>query len=357
MTSSPLTVSYEQLVSDYQVGLIRSLRGFKPAEHFEFLEAWVPDDDPVQSLFGILEAARDHRLPALAVSIGAAILQSVDLARMRELTERLGQVRIETAPDSGAMLEVVFDDSTAVEGIRPVYAKLLAQAQSSHRHEGRLEEAPDAVLVEATHEGVTLMVRINPSTHVVREAAYQGTMTGVSRGLMEMLCGLLVGRPIQEGSDHAAIRLENALRDSTLQPPVPGIVTPRSADPMFALPERLVRDVEAAYRRQTGAKVARNFYHDPASLGWRALPPEGRTAQVAGAIARHPSGRGVELLSVDGEQRVVVRFAEPLDPSTQRCRLLALEAFLTKTVEPTIQLYLEPRLDANQVRRPRGVTL
>jgi hypothetical protein len=109
MTDPAPTVDYEQVVSGYEQSLTTVLRGFKAAERFEFLETWVPDDDAGQSIFGILEAAKDYGLRSLVVAIGQATLRTLDLSRLRAMIEPLGQVRIERTAH-GAELAAVFNE-------------------------------------------------------------------------------------------------------------------------------------------------------------------------------------------------------------------------------------------------------
>ncbi len=53
MTAEP--IDYEVLVAEYQSGMVDKLRSFGPAA--DFLELWVPDADPVESLAAMVDAA------------------------------------------------------------------------------------------------------------------------------------------------------------------------------------------------------------------------------------------------------------------------------------------------------------
>ena len=148
-----------------------------------------------------------------------------------------------------------------------------------------------------------------------------------------------------------------SLRDPTAPLPVAGIVLPENADPAFALPLRLIRALFAEWRRVSGAAVAENFYDQPSSPSWRVLTTEERAARIQRALEDHELGQAMAVVRLESLQRVVVRFLTPLDTAAQQQRLIGVEGYLKETVEPTLQVYLEPKLDQNRLRQGKGVTL
>ena len=241
--------------------------------------------------------------------------------------------------------------------MHPAYEKRLHQLLQSCTHEGTLQADDSLIIVEATHQGVTLMVAVDASTHLIQQAAYHGVLTPIQRGLLEGLAQLLIARPIQEGADHAVLRLEHQLRDRAMAPPVPGIVTSENADSAFVLPQRLIRDILVEYRRRMRYWETKNFYDEPVATTWRALTNEQRTAQLQVTINQHPDGTGVGVVGLESPQRIVVRFDESLGDTTKQRRLLALEAHLKDVIDPTLQIYLQPKTDENKPRLTKGVRL
>ncbi len=97
------TVDFEELLAKYEKGLIDTLRGFGPAA--EYLESWVPDDDPVKSLCNMVEAAGSYGQDAISIFVGQEIARSVDTAALLEAARELGEARIESQGD-GLIFEV-----------------------------------------------------------------------------------------------------------------------------------------------------------------------------------------------------------------------------------------------------------
>lgn len=254
-------------------------RHFQSGGH-RFLETWVPDEDIRRSIMGVIEAAKDDAAAGISIHLGKATLGQVDVAKLKQEAAHLGEVRAEVA-EEGLDLNISFlgvdsshsappfvstfdqqatavssgktsiapekpRDSRSVAGngaANPLYAEGLKRAVESRTHEGTLSPDGSLILIQAAREGVTLSALADTSRNFIRQAAYAGATSERTHGLLETLCRFIETRPIIECYDHAVIFVEHDLRDHSMAPPVPGIVMPESADAMFALPTRLVRDL------------------------------------------------------------------------------------------------------------------
>ena len=385
-------IDYEALATAYAQSLITVLRNFQSSGH-RFLETWVPEADALRSILGILEAARDNALPQISIHLGAATLNCVDLAELGRHAEQFGRITLEADGD-GVALDVSFPGIAAdrtvgheVAGVlpptepvlqsrtsavaavssprsphtaasrceetNPIYAAGLRRAAESHAHEGSLALTGLLVSVQASHAGITLSALVDPSCHFIRQSAYSGILSANAHGLFETLCQLMENRPIIECRDHAILFLEYELRDHAMPRPVPGIVMPENADPMFALPATLVRALFADYRRGTGFNESSNCYDPPVSGRWEALSPKERIELLQEAVDRHPVGRGVTILRMESPKRVVIGFEQEASAFTNQSRLMFLEDHLQRKLERTLQLCVEPMLDQNRLRRSK----
>lgn len=380
-------IVYEELVAAYQESLTTVLRGFRSGP--EFLETWVPDEDDVKSLLNILDAAQDAGLDEISIHIGPKTLRTLKFPRLERLIAGIGKLRREVNGE-GIDLHVAFfkarlapekvgieprvedakkrehpqsrngqfpqrgtsDDQEATDSdvLYPAYRERLWKALESCSHEGVLGEEKGLELLKASCRGISLTVLVDPSNHTIKKAAHHGAVSDVQQGLLETLCAILEGRPVQEGSDHAVIHLEYRLRDSSQSLPVSGVVMPENVDPAFALMTRLVRDLLTGYRQRTGYSDTRNFFDWSASAQWRALSRDERIERIQSVIDSHPTGSGMEVVDLEGAERVVVRFNGDLDRDTKQSHIMQIEAHLKATVEPTLQVYMQPRMDQNKLR-------
>jgi hypothetical protein len=95
-------LAYENLVEDFNRRLLTQLRGH--AAEADYLEMWVPDEDPVKSIVNMVEAAAAYGRAELSVSVAATTLPRERHAALAAALGALGRVEIRPA---GARSEIV----------------------------------------------------------------------------------------------------------------------------------------------------------------------------------------------------------------------------------------------------------
>jgi hypothetical protein len=87
-------LNYEELVADFQTKLVTQLRNF--GSEAEYLEMWVPDDDPVKSILNMVEAAEAYGRDTIAISVKATTLPAERTDSLRAKIGDLGDVEFRT---------------------------------------------------------------------------------------------------------------------------------------------------------------------------------------------------------------------------------------------------------------------
>ncbi|HEY0710052.1 MAG TPA: hypothetical protein VGG33_24790 [Polyangia bacterium] len=370
-------IDYDVVYRDYLRSLVDTLRGFSAG--LPGLELWVPHEDERLSLRNLLDVAAAAGNPSLCVRFGSAHRARLTADDLRAVAGPYGAVQILETPDELVVrVEGLHAAATTIEkrtaiAARPserapkaaqaisgstttVYDKALADTALRHETTGELPGPGLAIAV--AHEGARLLLKIDPATHVVTAAGWSAEAPRAApvRALLDRLCDLAPGLPVLELAYHGVIRLEATLRDEQAARPLPGIVLPATAHPMFALPTALVRAALAAYRTRTGYdETVTRFDVRPAS-DWLQASLAARLARIEAAVAEplrlmNLSPNDIHPTTVEHDVRVV--FALPDDlPGQQRQRLLLdLEAHIKRNVDPRLELYAEERKDRNKLRR------
>jgi hypothetical protein len=349
-------IDYESAVTAYMENLYTTLRGFSPAGDMVFLETWVPDENPLQSILGIFEAAKEAGIPGVTVRVGAQTLPELDLATIENASAAWGQPDFRTAGGT-SVLTLSFAGPDPLRDVNLLYRASLEAAAGAREFEGVLELEAGAILAVASHAGLKLMALVVPERHIVAKARHYGASNEIERRLLTRLCPILEGKPIMECSDHGVIELEFSLRDHSLPAPVPGVIMPENCDPMFALPVRLVRDLLADYRRKAAFTATENFYLRPTSPRWRRLSREQRQTEVAAALESFPRSTKFHLATIEGDRRVVVQIESDMAKGTKGSCLLQLERHLQQTVESVLQVHLQAKPDLNTIRHIKEVAV
>jgi hypothetical protein len=96
-------LNYEDLVQAFNEALVTKLRGH--AAEAEYLEMWVPDEDPVKSLLNMVEAAQAYGRDGIAVQVAAETLSKDQINELSGILGDIGAVEITSQP-SGWLIEV-----------------------------------------------------------------------------------------------------------------------------------------------------------------------------------------------------------------------------------------------------------
>ena len=345
-----LRLDLDRLVDDYVHNLNVMRRGFRAVDGCDFLETFVPSEDPAASVRDLVELSRDAGVRTLTITMTARTAAVLDRDRLEREVGKFGATR--TADG----LELVFSEETGggseLAGVHPAYRQRLAEMLLGVTHEGPPPSAPVGRVVSFSRDAVTVWADVDPQAHLVRQAGFTGTVDPVERGVVEAFCRQMEGVPLVEAADHAAIRVEACLRDEVSPPPVPGAILPRNAGGAFVAAQQLVRDLLARYRSETGYADVANMFDEPVAEGWlRATAPR-RLELARAALATLPGGGRLEIARLEGLRRLVVHFGDAVPSAADQQRLLVdAENHLRASLKTPIQLVLEVKADKNVIRQ------
>jgi len=357
-----MMIDYDELASQFEQSLLHTLRGH--AAGLELLETWVPDDDPVRGILNMVEAAQLAGQRAIEIRVSLATLPIDRHGELEDVLAPLGAVSLRR--DNGSLVVAIGDTEAKLDlaGVSPDLVGGVRRAFAEMKREGPLPGAGAADMeVSAEEDAVTLSLLVGQAApYPVRAARHRGGRDPVERAILDAVCAAAEDVPLLDAADHAAIRALHALRDRLAARPVPGIVQPGNAHPALGLGERLLRHGHASFLSVQGGTAERYNDHDaPPGDAWLELSSDARLGRIIDRTAKFLAQAelggdsiGIEEIQNDLHHhpvRVMVSFADEVEPERKPRLMRQLEAWLKETVEPTLQLYHEPQKDQNRIRR------
>jgi len=97
------TLNYEVLVRAFEDALVTKLRGH--GAEADYLEMWVPDEDPVKSILNMIEAAEAYGRDGIAIEVSADTLTDTQVNELLSVLSDIGSARV-TAQAGGRLIEV-----------------------------------------------------------------------------------------------------------------------------------------------------------------------------------------------------------------------------------------------------------
>jgi NifU-like protein involved in Fe-S cluster formation len=248
-------------------------------------------------------------------------------------------------------------DSSLLDQVTPVYRDAVRSLMEKSEHSGVLNPAEGSSLMTATIEGYTLGILVDSNTHTISAARFKGEGGTVTAALLEKLCGLIVGLPIVEAYDHGVVKLEFALRGRYGDRPVQGIVLPRNADPMFSLPERLLREVANQYQAESGIKLGDNYFDPGPSGAWVDFSAKERLDRLQSVFAKACEGipgldpSMIHITDIEFNVRITIEIDDG-DFALGRPEVMRiLEAAIHEHLDTRLELVYTVMKDNNTIRR------
>lgn len=87
-----MILNYEPLMADFNRKLVTQLRGH--AADNEFLETWVPDEDPVKSILNMVEAALSGGLDRMQIRFAATTMTDRQRADLLAAVSTIASARL-----------------------------------------------------------------------------------------------------------------------------------------------------------------------------------------------------------------------------------------------------------------------
>lgn len=231
----------------------------------------------------------------------------------------------------------------------------MSDLAAAAREDGRPGDAALQTFV-GREAGVRLSLGVDTGSNrlIVRDASHDGARDGATIRVLDTLCALVVGRPLQEAADHGVVHATGALRDDCVR--VAGIRTPRNAGPAFALAERLVRQAHATARQQLDVGHRENAWYPRPKAAWLSMDEAAQANAIKPTVARFLRAQGMAdddifISAIDRGTRVTIAFAERVSYALKPKLMMQLEQDLRRETGDPLELFMEEMKDANRIRR------
>jgi hypothetical protein len=208
----------------------------------------------------------------------------------------------------------------------------------------------------AEEAGVRLSVTVDGGTkrQVVLNAQGSGSGNSLERRVLDRLCKIIEGRPLQEAAEHGVIYTLEALAEDCA--PVTGIRTPRNAGPAFALAERLIRRIHASAREHFQVDYRENGWYTNPSAEWLAASEAEQAGNIKPILADLLCIKGLTendawICRIERGTRVTISFGDAVSYALKPGLIMELERRLRLETENPLELFMDEMKDSNKIRR------
>ncbi len=344
-------LSYEALVTEFEEGLLTRLRGHRSMA--PFLEMWVPDEDPIRSLLSMFEAAELAGEGGVSIKISRESLAGRDIREVETMATQFGSCRLEEDADGWRVLLFMKAQDDQLQTVAPPFRERLRERIGRLQHSGGIQGAKDqerTLMIEIPQAVMTLIV--GPDRQILR-AGHARADSVVTEAMLDHLCDVFIGLPLEEAAHHGCHRLLARLRDRSFANPVSGVVLPHNAGLAFSAPHAICLALKPAWTASGQNWSDDNSFSDPPRAAWLALSQEERAAKIQTILLEDQAaqfvGIGDNLLGYP--IRVLIALSDQLATEEKPACVLRIERLLAARLEPRLEVYVEELKDQSGIRR------
>lgn len=381
-------IDYDALVTAYNTSLVTHLRGHTAGA--DFLELWVPDEDPVQGLVDLADAAMQRQVGEMRIRISADMFADEDCGRLKlamphgvgitfmrsdqawlislaglDASRGAGIGRVTRDAGAGKEMFVSADRSRPTYDVHPLLRPGIdALISAGFQHGIPDEKAAGKRLAISDASLGSLVIIVDPKTQCVLAAGHGSASSATYGAIFEALCPRLITRPLADVAEHGIqLAIDEIRRLSRVGGrPVAGVLLPVNAGTAFVAVRSLVRRlVTEATLPELGDRPGINFFQMPPAEQWQKLDTPEKLKQVDDCVAEFLGARNrpteqigalrIEKDILGHEIRVIVAMADEIPAVEKGILARDLERWLKDRLEGKLQLYLEPLRDQNAIRR------
>lgn len=349
-----MVINYEELVADYNDKLLTKLRSH--GSSFEYLEMWVPDENPVKSILNMVEAAESSGKQDIQVSVSNNTFADSDVNELIEEINKIGAVSIQEEGNRIILnvTELQTDTLSILDNLDVSLHKGFLEIAEQIDHQGEIDLFNKEIKYDAIESGVRLSLAI--ADGIITRAAFSGDISAQEKVIMETFCRVIEDIPLQEAADHGALTTLYRLYDKEYHKPVDGIMMVENVDPMFIIPQNLIREINEMYKHKNSIDDVSNYWNPHLSKDWLILSKQGKIERIIPIVndflKENSLGEtDIYIENIDKDVRVIVSLSENISSEAQPEILMKLEQKIRAITGKRLEIYTQERQDENKIRR------
>lgn len=381
-----LKIDYNHYVKNFNQTLISDLRKHGSPE--EYLQLWVPDDNIIIGLAGMVDSVIATGIQHFQIEI---LKTSISQLKVNEFLEQITSLVHCNQNESSD--KYIFEFSPSHVKVDHVLKKLKIKSPKAAQTENnnikkhivkykkillihnKLKKSALALPPRFNHKKVannfSQSFKIKGSDYcifllvsrggVVKDIAFSVSKVAWKNNILELYCELGRNLPIQELIDHNILKIIYRLNTNVNSKLVSGVLLPSNCGLFFTQLNALGRKAYDGWKDKNQISSSTNTYIVPPAKAWQDENPAVLLEQIKTSITDYYKSRGLEfskiISSVRLEKskstfltRIVIQYTDN-QINYRSIDLFNMEKHVRNNLEPTLEIVSERVSDTSPLRR------
>ena len=381
-----LIINYNYYENNFNQTLISELRKHGSSE--EYLQFWVPDDNIVIGLAGMVDSVLASRIPYFHIHVAKRSISQNQIDEFINLIKSTSHcnhsevgdlynfefssvqsIGKSPSPDinkkitkSKVEIKKAHESRSVVEKSQPKILPELEEAalmlKVAFEHEVALKNIENCISISAPSYVLYLKVAADGLVH---EAYFHSNGELWSKNLLDLYCQLAQGIPFQEVVDHNVLKIIDELKLRANKSLSDGILLPINCGSFFTELIIACRKVYAEWAKENESSGDINLYISPPNDDWQKTEPTVLLDRIKNHLNDYYKEKNLiysELISgirlEKNKSKYFIRTVIQYSSGTKIDRprdLLSMENYLRLHLEKTLEVVSERVSDTSPLRR------
>ena len=373
-----LKVDYDELVKNYNNQLVTKLRDFGD----NLLDLWVPDDDILQSLLGLLFSLTQNNCKKASLIINRHTFQNY-YDQFKNIFEKFSEFSIYETKQKYEIKILITDikklneiNNTFFNNKRSKVIKNIKSYKNLNKNKKLLLDHiysfPSKVLKDknlffieksqmkyylhdenyfhANIKNVNLFVKIIENN--VISVKFNCNVSKLK--VLINFSKAIINTPIIEAYEHGVMKLENSFRKKNIKKKIKGVITPFIIKSIFPDIQSLMYNIYSQYLTKNRLDDCKNLYDSNLSDSWKKLSRELKENLINKTISNYCKDSEIQFkfVEIEDEVKILIDINEIKDTGTKKYMfLLGLEKEIRKKLDRRLEVFYKDEPDSNKLRQ------
>lgn len=378
MKNKVIKIDYDKAVNDYNSQLVTKLRDFGD----NLLDLWVPDENILQSLLGLMYSLNQNNCNEVDLVIKKDTFEK-DHKEFKTIFDKFSEFEIlETKKMYQLNIKII--NQKKLNEINNTFfvnkpSKIVRNLKTSKKKKyirslliENIYKFPSSVLKDKNLfflEKSQLKYYIDDKNYIhsriknldffvkIDKKNIISVKFNCEKPLLKILINfskIIINTPLIEAYEHGVMKLENSCRKKNIKNRIKGIITPYVVKNIFQNLQSLMYELYLKYLSITKTEDTKNLYDLGLSDTWKKLSLLSKTKLLKKTINDYCKNSDINFKFVEIEQdvKILIDIDEKMNTGTKKYLfLLNLEKEIRKKLDRRLEVFYKDEPDSNKLRQ------
>ena len=375
-----MEINLDLLLQNYNSELVNKLRGFN--DEVDYLQFWVPSSNKKKSLFNLIDAINETKVKDFSILISKKDKNLIN--EIKNVSHSIGKISIKLKKHNykidisidklkyslpkNEVIEVkkkkirkknkkVFQLNDEKENYN-ILKEYKIKLKTSKLNFMKKSEEYKEVFSDTIDNENKLFVKIDDKTKKISDCWHNYESKNTNPIVVDKFCNVIIGKTIQEASEHGTIYLEHLMRPGNINQKIKGIILPKKVGGIFFDLHKCINQIYSKIKKQYNFQDTINKEYFDLSNEWVNLSKEKKFNRLNKVLLEKiiPTlklkNNDIIINEIESDTKIIIKISQNFLElnSGKKNYLIMAEDIFKQLVDGRLEFFTIEKKDDNTLR-------